>query len=170
LHIDWDDDLLDRLAYFHQLRCAGFQLAALRPLVSFIVMANVAKQQAHFAAMNDQPDVAVNPHRPEILVLRFIELVEAHARIGRVKLQVERRRLHSLLLIASQTGEAVSEGVGNSKLHFLIRSFRVFEVRLAFPAADQRGRLGRLHGKPQSGLRSKPVAVPPRLSQAPRYP
>jgi hypothetical protein len=42
LHIDWDDDILNRLAYFNQLRCAGlgvrFQLAAVRPLVNFIVM------------------------------------------------------------------------------------------------------------------------------------
>ena len=67
--------------------------------------------------MNDQPDVAVHPHRPEVLVLRLVELVEAHAGIGRVELQVERRRLDGLLLVAGQSGEAVGESVGDAKFH-----------------------------------------------------
>ena len=59
----------------------------------------------------------LDPHRPEILVLRLVELVEAHARIGRVELQVEGRRLDGLLLVAGQSGEAVGEGIGDAKFH-----------------------------------------------------
>jgi adenine-specific DNA-methyltransferase len=43
--------------------------------------------------------------------------VEAHAGIGRVELQVEGRRLHGLLLIPGQSGEAVSENVGDAEFH-----------------------------------------------------
>src|SRR5260370_35128733 len=39
----------------------------------------VAEQEALFAAMHDQSDIAVHPHRPEILILCLVELVEAHA-------------------------------------------------------------------------------------------
>ena len=51
--------------------------------------------------------VAAYLHRPDVFVLGLVELVEAHAGIGRVKLQVEHHRLDRLLLVADQTGEAV---------------------------------------------------------------
>ena len=94
-----------------------FQLATFRPVVSLVVVADVAEQDARLAPVNDQPDVAIDPHRPEILVLHLVELVEAHAGIGWVELQVERRRLDGLLFVASQSGEAVGERVGNAKFH-----------------------------------------------------
>jgi hypothetical protein len=50
-------------------------------------------------------------------VLRLVELVEAHSGIGRIELQVERRRLDGFLLVAGQVSEAVGEGVGNAKFH-----------------------------------------------------
>ena len=118
LHVHRDNDLLDRLAYLDQLCCAGFrmrfQFAPLRPVIGLVVVIDVAEQQARLAPVNDQPDVAAHPHRPEILVLRLVELVEAHAGIGRIELQVERRRLDGLAL-ARQPGEAVGEGVGDAK-------------------------------------------------------
>jgi hypothetical protein len=65
----------------------------------------------------DQSDVIADPHRPEVLVFGLFELVEAHAGIGRIELQVERRSFDSLLFITSQTGEAFSESVGDEKYH-----------------------------------------------------
>ena len=59
----------------------------------------------------------LDPHRPEVLVLRLVELVELHARVGRVHLQVEGRGLDGLLLVAGQPGEAVGEGVGDAEFH-----------------------------------------------------
>ena len=121
LHIDRDDDLLHRLADLDQLRGARLrmrlQLAPFRPVVGLVVVIDVAEQEARLAPVNDQPDVAADPHRPEVLVLRLVELVEAHAGIGRVELQVEGRRLDGLLLVAGQAGEAVGEGVGDAEFH-----------------------------------------------------
>ena len=42
--------------------------------------------------------------------------------IGRIELQVERRRLDGLLLVAGQPGEAVGEGVGDAEIHQEFRS------------------------------------------------
>ena len=93
------------------------QLAAFRLIVGFVMMIHVAEQQAGITFVDDQPDIAVNSDRPEVLVLGFVELVEAHAWIGRIELQVERRHFDGLLLLASQSGEAVGEGVSNTKIH-----------------------------------------------------
>jgi hypothetical protein len=43
--------------------------------------------------------------------------VEAHARTGRVQLEVERRCLYGLLLVTGEAREAVGEGVGYAKFH-----------------------------------------------------
>jgi hypothetical protein len=48
-------------------------------------------------------------HRPEIFVSDLSELVEAHAGLGRIELQVEGRGLDGLLLVAGQAREAVGE-------------------------------------------------------------
>ena len=67
--------------------------------------------------MHDQADVAADAHRPEVLVPRVIQLVEAQSGIGRIDLKVERRGLDRLLLVARQAGEAVGEGVGDAEVH-----------------------------------------------------
>ena len=67
--------------------------------------------------MDYQPDVATHAHGPEIFIFHLVELVKAHAGIGGIDLQVESCCLYSLLLIAGQTGEAISERVGNAKFH-----------------------------------------------------
>ena len=43
--------------------------------------------------------------------------MELHPRVGRVHLQIERRRLGGLLLLAGELGEAVSERVGDAEVH-----------------------------------------------------
>jgi len=53
----------------------------------------------------------------EVLVPRLVQLVQAHARIGRVQLEVEGGGLDGLLLLASQLGEAVGEGIGDAEIH-----------------------------------------------------
>ena len=93
------------------------QLAAFGPLVGSVVMIDVAEQQAALRAMDDQPDVAADTHGPEVFVFGFVELVELHARIGRIKLQVERCRLHGFLLVTGEPRETVGESVGDAVLH-----------------------------------------------------
>ena len=73
-------------------------------------------QQAVGGLVNDQPDVSTDAHRPEVPVPRLVELVKLHPRVGGVELEIERRRLDRLLLIAGQPCEAVVEGIGDAKL------------------------------------------------------
>ena len=77
-----------------------FQLATLSPRICAIVMIDVAEEEARVGLMNDQADVGADPNRPETLVLRLVQLVEAEAGCGRIHLQIERRRLGGLLLVA----------------------------------------------------------------------
>jgi hypothetical protein len=51
------------------------------------------------------------------LVQVRVELVELHARAGRIHLKAEGRGLDELLLLVVQLREAVDEGVGDRKLH-----------------------------------------------------
>ena len=46
--------------------------------------------------------------------------MEAHAGIGRVDLQIERRCLDGLLLLSRQTGEAVGKRVGDAEIHDVV--------------------------------------------------
>jgi hypothetical protein len=104
-----------------ELRGAGrgmrLQLPPLGPRVGIIVMADVAEEQAAACAVNDQPDVAVHAHRPEVPVFRAVEPVELHARAGGVELEVERGRLYRLLLIGPEAGQARGKRVGDAEFH-----------------------------------------------------
>ena len=91
------------------------------------MVADVAEQQARLGPVDDQPDVAADPHRPEVLVLRLVELVELQPGLRRVDLQVEGRRLDGLLLVAGQAGEAVGEGVGDEEVQSA--SGQMYETR-----------------------------------------
>ena len=129
LHIDRHDDLLDRLADFHELRGTGlgmgFQLAPLGPVVSLVVVIDVTEQQAALRLVNDEPEVAAHPHRPEVFVLRLVELVKAHPRTRGIHLQVKGRRLNSFLLVAGQAREAVGESVGDAEIHAFVKAQRL---------------------------------------------
>ena len=80
---------------------------------------DVAEQEALRRAVHDKPQVEVDPHGPEVLVLRLVELVEAHAGGRGIHLQIERGRLDRLLLVAGQPCEAVGEGIGDSEIHYV---------------------------------------------------
>ena len=57
------------------------------------------------------------PHRPKILIFRAVQLVKAHAATGGLHLQIKRRGLAGLLLVASQARKAGGEGVGDAEVH-----------------------------------------------------
>jgi hypothetical protein len=67
--------------------------------------------------MHDQPDIGIDPHRPEILILGAVELVEGESRCGRIHLQVEGGGFHRLLLLGRQPRQAVGERVGDAEFH-----------------------------------------------------
>ena len=90
-----------------------FQLTPLGPGVGFVMVIDIADQQAAGCFVDDQPHIAINSHRPEVFVARFVQLVKAQTVAGRIELQVERRRLSSLLLVA---GERRGRGTGIDRL------------------------------------------------------
>ena len=93
--------------------------APLGPGISLVVMVRIAEQQARRASVDDQADVAARPDGPEVRVLGLAQLVKAHARVGGVELEVEGGRLHRLLLLVGQLGQAVGEGIGDAEVHGL---------------------------------------------------
>ena len=70
-----------------------FQLPTLGPRVRAIVMIDVAEEEASVGPVDDEPDIAADANGPEPLVLRFIELMELQARMGRVQLEIEKKLL-----------------------------------------------------------------------------
>ena len=80
-------------------------------------MIYVAEKKAGLGAMHDESDVAVNANRPEVLVLRLVEAMEIHSRIGWIELKVKSSRLDDLLLVSRQPGEAIAESVSDEKGH-----------------------------------------------------
>jgi hypothetical protein len=77
-----------------------FQLPSLSPRVSGIVVIDVAEQQAGVGAVDNQAHITRHPHGPKPLVSGLVELVELVARLRRLELKIERRRLNGLLLVA----------------------------------------------------------------------
>src|SRR3972149_256801 len=90
LLIFWNNNILNGLPDYNYLCCPrfgmGHKLTSCRPVVSLVVVIDIAQQEAFIVLMNDNPNAPRDPHRPEILVLRLVELVETHARVGRVEL------------------------------------------------------------------------------------
>jgi len=56
-------------------------------------MIDIAEGQTLSRAVDNYPDIATDPDRPEVLVLGFVELVKAHSWLCRVQLQIEGSRL-----------------------------------------------------------------------------
>ena len=77
----------------------------------------VTEKQAGGGLVHYQPDVTADTHRPEVFVFGLVKLVQAHARIDRVHLQVERGGFDELLLVAGELGEAVSKRVSYAEIN-----------------------------------------------------
>jgi hypothetical protein len=81
------------------------------------MMPDIGQEEAGRGLVDDQPQVAAGPHRPEVWVAGAINPMELQPRACRVHLQVKRRGLGRLLLLRLQTGEGGREGVGYAKFH-----------------------------------------------------
>src|ERR1019366_1786026 len=68
--------------------------------------------------MHNQSDGSAYANRPEIVILRLVQLVEMQARMSRIHLKVKSCSLDGLLLFAIQFGEAVGECVCDSEVHY----------------------------------------------------
>lgn len=64
-------------------------------------------------------------------IRRSIQLVKAHARIGRIQLQVERRCFGGFLLITCELGEAGGGGVGDAEVHTLRENLAALAINIA---------------------------------------
>lgn len=118
-------DLLDALTHFDDLDRArlGMRLdaPALRPRIGFVVVVDIGEQQARLGLVDDDPDVAADPGRPEIRVLRLVDAMQLQTGVGRIDLHVEGRRLHGLLVLSRKPGQRVGERGGDEEIHVLVR-------------------------------------------------
>jgi len=93
--VNRDDNLFDGLANFRPTAphrfSDEFPVSGAPPAIGFVVVGHVAKQQAGFSLMNDQPKIAACAHRPEVRISHLVELVKLHTWIDRIELQVKRR-------------------------------------------------------------------------------
>ena len=74
---------------------------ALGPGVGIVVVADIGEEEARLGLVDDDADVAADPHRPEMRVAGAVDAVEVQPGCRRVHLQIERRGLGRLLLLRS---------------------------------------------------------------------
>ena len=121
LRRDGDRHLLNPFPDLDQLGRAGprvgLDLSALGPLVGVVVVADMDQKQAGRGPVDDQPDVPVHPHRPEVRVPGPVELVEAQPGRGGIGLEIEHGDLHRLLLLVGQAVQARVEGISGAEFH-----------------------------------------------------
>ena len=119
--MQWDLDLANGFADLDDLGSTsdgmGFDLAARGPVVGGIVMVDVAEHHAALNTMEDQPDIATSPGRPEVLVLDVVEPVALQARVGRVDLEIKSGELGRFLLITAEFVQAGLKAVGEEESH-----------------------------------------------------
>ena len=99
---------------------------AFGPGIGVVVVADIGDQQALARLVNDQADVAIDARRPEIGVLALVDAVQLKTVAGRVHLQIEDARFHSLLVEAGEPVEGGGEGVGDQEVHHRQPSNSVF--------------------------------------------
>ena len=96
-------DLLDPLAHLDDLDRAGARMRLdpppLGPGIGVVVMIDIGDQHRLAGLVDDQPDVAVDPRRPEVRVLALVDPVQLETVAARVHLQVEHARLDRLLVV-----------------------------------------------------------------------
>ncbi|WP_246802003.1 hypothetical protein [Rhizobium leguminosarum] len=78
---------------------------------------DVGEHDAVAGLVDDDPDIAIDPHRPEVRVLRRIDPVELEAWPVRIGLQVERRQFHLLLFVIGELGQGCGKAVGENGGH-----------------------------------------------------
>src|SRR5213593_3517701 len=101
------------------------QLSTLRPLVGFVVVIDVTEQEAFTALVDNQADVAADPHRPEVWVLRLVEPMKLQPGLRRVELQVERCHLNGFLFLGGEAGKTVSKRICDPEFHRFVRRTRL---------------------------------------------
>ena len=77
-----------------------FQLPALRPLISLVMMTDVAEQETIRGLVDNKPDIFTHANRREIRIPRLVEFMELQAGMRRIQLKIERRGLDSFLFVA----------------------------------------------------------------------
>lgn len=80
-------------------------------------MVDIAQQQAGIGFIYNNADIPTHSNRPEVGVPGFFKLMKLHAWICRIYSQIKCCRLHRLLLMAGEFGEAVCECIGDPKMH-----------------------------------------------------
>src|SRR5437016_13287726 len=94
-----------------------FQLPALRPLISLVMMTDVAEQETIRGLVDNQPDIFTHAYRREVRIPRLVEFMELQAWMCWIELQVKRRCLDCLLLLPRQPGKTIGKCVRNSEFH-----------------------------------------------------
>ena len=122
-HVPRHLDVAHHFANLDELRGTrvrvSFETPAFRPPIRLVVIADVAEQQTGSGLVDDQPQAATDPHRPEVLVLGPVHPVELHPRLSGIDLQIERRCLRGPLLLARELCETLGERIGYPKEHLL---------------------------------------------------
>ena len=98
----------------------SFQFATLRPLISRVMVIYITDEQALFAAMYNQANIAIDAHRGKVGILGLIQFMEIHPRAGRVDLQIKDGSLDRFLLLIIQVSKAAYKSICNSKFHLFI--------------------------------------------------
>ena len=88
-----------------------FQPTPFGPLVGFIVVVDVAQEEVTLGLVHDNADIGAYPHRPEMLVLGFVDAMELETRVGRIYLEIESGILDGLLRLNGEAGEAICKTI-----------------------------------------------------------
>ena len=80
--------------------------------------------------MDDEANVVVDAHGPEIRVARSFEPVGSQTGARQVQLEIKRRRLYRPLLHPSEPGEAGGEGIGDAEVQRSVSLKRQSQPRL----------------------------------------
>jgi hypothetical protein len=80
-------------------------------------MVYITEQHADGGPMNDQPDIATHPDRPEVLILWLVEPMELHSRILRIQLKIKGCGFYKLLFLAGKFSQAIGKSIGDKEVH-----------------------------------------------------
>lgn len=114
----WNAYCFYGFADFDELGGSGmgvaFDFATTCPVVGFVVVIDVAEEEAAVGFVDDEADVHVDADRPEVGVFGAIEFVQPHSWAGRVELDIECGGFDGFLFLVGEFAEAGREGVGDA--------------------------------------------------------